>query len=104
MGDSTTINEGSPVSLAGEWNIGNAEELHQLLTQALERGPDVTLDLAGVTACDTAALQLLCSLRKTAIERGQRFSIAALSPAIVEIAAALGLPLSELMEGAGDGL
>lgn len=93
-----------PTALDGEWSIGNAEELRQLLMESLTRGPDVILDLSGVQACDTAVLQLICSVRKSAVERRRRFQIAALSPAVEEAAAALGLPIRELMEGSRSGV
>jgi anti-anti-sigma regulatory factor len=92
------------MTLAGKWNIENAEELQGRLTGSLDPNEDIVLDLAGVASCDTAALQLLWSLRRTALERGLGFRVAAMSPAIVEIAGALGLPLRELTDGAGNGL
>jgi anti-anti-sigma regulatory factor len=91
-------------AFAGEWSIGNAGELRQFLSGYLEMGPEVALDLAGVQACDTAALQLICSFRRSALERGVHLRIAAWPPAIVELAGALGLPLEELREGGGDGV
>ena len=95
----------SPLQAGGEWSIGNADELRDLLAGFLAQG-SVVVDFAGVTSCDTAALQLICSLRKTAIERGLRVRIAALSPAIEEVAAALGLAIAEITgvgEAEGDG-
>jgi anti-anti-sigma factor len=102
--DAAAIAEPKPLTLSGEWSIDNAEELRKFLADSLESGPDVILDLSGVLACDTAGLQLICSLRQTAVQRGGRLRIAALSPAIEETAAALGLPIPELMEGSGRGL
>lgn len=97
--DTSEIAEENPLTFGGEWSIGNAEELRKLLTGFLEPGPDVILDLSAVQACDTAAMQLICSLHRTGIDRGQHIRIAALSPAIVETAAALGLPIPELEGG-----
>jgi anti-anti-sigma factor len=82
--------------LNGELSIRNAEELHKLFVAEIGRCPKLIVDLSDVYACDTAALQLICSLRKTAVQRGQRFRIAALSPAVEAAAAALGLPIQEL--------
>jgi len=89
---------------AGEWNITNAEELRARFVAFLASGGDVALDLGGVESCDTAALQLLCSLRRTAKERGVRVRLLELPPAIVELARALGLAPEELTDGAGGGV
>ncbi len=82
--------------IAGELSIRSAAQLHKDLAGALDRGPEVVLDLAQVSSCDTAALQLLFSLVRTANLRGKQARIAALSLAVEEAAAALGLPLTEL--------
>ena len=79
-------------AVAGEWCVANAEELRALLAGFLKPGEDIDLDLAGVERCDAAALQLFCSLRRTARDRGLR----------PRRAAALGLGLDELE--ADDGL
>lgn len=95
-GPQSCSREETPLQVDGELDIRGLDELHRLFAEVLGRGPDIVVDLAGVQACDTAALQLICSLRKTAVERGQRLHVAALSPAIENIAAALGLPIQEL--------
>jgi anti-anti-sigma regulatory factor len=53
------------------------------------------LDLSAVDACDTAALQLLYSARKTA-DSLRRVKFVGLSGAILNAAAALGLEIGEL--------
>ncbi len=77
----------------GEWNIGNAAELRDRLAGLLREEGDLVVDFGGVTECDTAALQLICSFQKTAAEQGCRLRLAAVSPTIQAVAAALGAPL-----------
>jgi len=86
------------LKIDGEWNIGNAAELQERLSASLRADGDLVVDFGEVTAADTAILQLICSFQKAAAEQGCRLRIAAFSPAIQNIAAALGLPLG------GDGL
>jgi anti-anti-sigma factor len=83
------------VKVSGELSIENAEELLQLFTEALCHNPELVVDFTEVQTCDTAVLQLICSLRKTTARDGQRFRIAALSPAIEDAAAAIGLSVRE---------
>ena len=95
--------EQSRVKITGELSIRNVAELHQRLGESLGRGPDLVLDFTQVESCDTAGLQLICSLRKTAVQRGLRFRVATMSPAIEATAAALGFALqkSTVAERAG---
>ncbi len=86
----------SALRLEGEWTIANAEELHQFFQTHVTRSPKVVLDLHGVQACDTAALQLICSLSKTAALGGRPFRIDRPSPAVESAASALGLSIGEL--------
>jgi anti-anti-sigma regulatory factor len=89
------------LAIEGELSIANAKDLHQLLSGFPGQGPDLVVDLAGVRECDAAALQLIWSLRQTAIARCQRLRIAALSPAVEKAAAAIGLPIGELSADGG---
>ena len=84
----------APWKIEGEITIRNVGELYAKVA-AFPDGANFELDLSAVAECDTAALQLICSARKTAVLRGVRFR-AALSPAIENTAAALGLPAEEL--------
>lgn len=89
----------SQVQNTGELSIRNAAEWHQFLGESLGRGPELVLDLTQVETCDTAGLQLICSLRKTAALRGVRIRIAAMSPAIEATATAVGLAIQEFTVG-----
>lgn len=80
-----------PLKIAGDQTIGAASALHRQFAEYAGRGHDIVLDLSEVHACDTAGLQLICSLRATAAQAQRSFHIAALSPEIEEAAAAVGL-------------
>jgi len=88
---------GARLKITGEQIIRTADELHKMLADYLDRGVPVGVDLSEVGQCDTAALQLIYALRRSAVERKQRFQITAVSAAITETAAALGLRIEELM-------
>jgi anti-anti-sigma factor len=88
--------------IAGDLDIGAAEALRQALFDALQRDKSVTVDLTGVDSCDTAALQLLYAARQGARRSHQSFRVAAMSAAILETGAALGLPLAELTADLAD--
>jgi anti-anti-sigma regulatory factor len=92
---------GAPLKITGEQTIGTADELHAALTQYLDRGLDVVVDLSEVDECDTAALQLIYALQQSAVQRKQRFHITALSPAITETAAVLGFDIEALTTSRG---
>ena len=85
--------------IAGEQTIANAGELHKMLTGYLDPGQAIALDLSGIHVCDTAALQLIFALFRSAVERKQRFRITAVSPAVAETVAALGLALPAFAAG-----
>jgi anti-anti-sigma factor len=84
------------MTLTGDWNIGNVDDLRRLLAGCLDSGKEIVLDLSGVEGCDTAALQLVWSMRRTALQRGVGFRVAEVSRAMAEIAGSLGLSIEEL--------
>ncbi|WP_101103148.1 STAS domain-containing protein [Macromonas bipunctata] len=58
---------GAPVlTLAGELSIYQAQELKKTLLDAVQPGATLALDLSGVTALDTAGVQLLLLAQRTA--------------------------------------
>ena len=81
------------LKITGEQTIRTAGELHGILSEHLERGVDVALDLSEVHQCDAAALQLICASRQSAAQRNRAFEVTAVSPAVVEAAAGIGLRL-----------
>jgi anti-anti-sigma factor len=85
----------------GELNITNASELVERLAGSLNRSGDIVADFSEVQSCDTAALQIICSWRKSALEQGRRARIAAFSHAVEETAAVLGVSIQELSGRSG---
>jgi anti-anti-sigma factor len=90
------------VRIQGALSIGEVAEMREALCHSLSEKSNLVLDLSAVESCDTAALQLLCSARKTVDSRGQ-VRLVGLCGAVVNAAAALGLEIGELTaEGAVD--
>jgi len=90
MNDSAN-NSRTTLPVAGELTIQTVDEIHKLLTDSIRRTPNLLVDFSAVDACDTAGLQLICSLGAQAGAQ-----IAALSPAIESAASDIGLPLSKM--------
>ena len=90
------------VCLGGDLHISDAAELRSALLRELASTPDLVLDVSGVDSCDTASFQLLCSLRKNAERDGKEFCISALSAAVLEASAVLGLSVRTLKNAAKD--
>ena len=80
-----------------DWTIAYAEEIRQILLASLEAKGEIAWDLSAVRVCDTAGVQLICAAMRTARQAGQRVRIAAISTAVAETAAALGVTI----EGVG---
>lgn len=95
----TEDESGHLLKLAGWLDIREADQLREALQDFTDGDLNSAIDVSGVEGCDTAALQLLYSARKTVENAGRRFQIAGLSGAVMETSAALGLPLTP---GAGD--
>ena len=87
--------ENKIMNVTGELTIASAAELRELFVDGSIYGEGV-VDLSGVEVCDVAGLQLLCSLRKTAAERGATIRLSKISPAVSQTAAAIGLGSVEL--------
>lgn len=79
--------------MQGGLHISETEELRSALACELSAAQVMTLDLSGVESCDAASLQLLCSLKKSAMQVGEELHICALSAEIRESVAVPGLSL-----------
>jgi anti-anti-sigma factor len=100
----TKDDSGGVLRFQGTLGIGEAAELREALRDSLAETSRLILDFSGLDGCDTAALQLLYSARKTADSAG-RVQFVGLGGAVTKAAAALGLEIGELTaEGAIDSL
>jgi len=68
------------VKLQGNWTIDRANELKDLLLEALGGEKDVIVDLEGVLHVDLSCLQLLCSAHRAFAERNRGFALADRKP------------------------
>jgi len=90
----TKDGSGRVLKIAGTLDIGVADELQKALREFVSGDSEPIVDLSEVDECDTAALQLLCSARKTANGSGRHCELAGLSASIQNASAALGLSLA----------
>ena len=84
------------VCARGDLHISEVDELRNALLRELAAAPSLILDLSSVDSCDTASFQLFCSLRKSADKDGKDLRISALSAAMREASAILGLSMEDL--------
>ncbi len=69
------VNDYNVVALSGELCIQEAAKHHRSLVSALQSGQAVHLDLAAVTACDTAGIQLLYAAGNALSARNLAFKL-----------------------------
>lgn len=80
--------------LEGSLDLYAAERLLAALRECLTSpGATIVLDLGGVSACDTAGVQLLLSARVTAEAGGRTVRFAAVPEPVQSCCAQLGLPV-----------
>lgn len=72
------------VDIQGELTIYSVGEVKQSLTQAMQQGEDIVVDLANVIEADTAGLQLLLLAKR---RPGWHISYVQHSPAILRLLA-----------------
>jgi len=63
------------LALGGALTLDSANELRDILRQALDSVSELTVELAHDTEADLSCLQLLCSAHQTAINAGQQMSL-----------------------------
>jgi anti-anti-sigma regulatory factor len=79
------------LQLGSKLSIANAGELHQVLLSRLNAGKPIVLDGSKVEEVDTAILQLLASLKRTAAQRGVGCTWLAPSTVLRDTAELIGL-------------
>lgn len=79
----------------GEMTIYQAAELKQAFAAALEQDGAITLDLSAVTEIDSAGLQILIALHKSAGARNKALRILNASEAVTGVFRLLEIPLPE---------
>ncbi|MBN1847256.1 MAG: STAS domain-containing protein [Deltaproteobacteria bacterium] len=84
-------NEGSAFSLEGALMIHEAMEIYQKYAQAFEGSDEIFLDLSSITDCDTAGVQLLYCIFKSAKESGKKISFPGFSQTVQYAADRIGL-------------
>lgn len=87
----------APLEIRGVLDLYHAQELRAVLAESLLSSAAVTLDLSGVEECGAAALQLLCSARRTAVEAGGSLRIQPGCPAVEQACAAYGIAFEEFL-------
>ena len=84
---------GLTLKLDGDVTIGRVAAVREALMGGLERSARLTVDLAGVTDVDTAGLQMIISLQKTAEKQGRLLYITGQPEIFSQAAARLGFNL-----------
>jgi anti-sigma B factor antagonist len=76
---------GTSFPIKGEMTIYQASELKPVLLDALNKSKVLEIDLSGVTEIDTAGVQLLMMMKKTAQEWQHEMHLTGHSPSVLEI-------------------
>jgi anti-anti-sigma factor len=91
----TKDESGQTLSIKGALDIGAAEVLRQTLHDFIGESSSPILELSEIEFCDTAAVQVLSSAQITAERLHKPLTFGALSPAVANTCAALGLRIGE---------
>lgn len=87
---------GRQIQLDAVQNIQNVNQLHEKLLQALDAVDKIDIDASAVNQIDTATLQLLLVLKRTAVKLQKNVTIDFPSEKFIEAADLLGL--SEMLD------
>jgi anti-anti-sigma factor len=81
------------VKISGALDIDGANSLREALLDCFLLQPEVAADLSEVEVCDAAGIQVLLAGQRDAASFGKAFRVHGASPAVLDIAAALGFSL-----------
>ncbi len=73
------------LAIDGELSIYRADEIKLALTEPLQKGVQLVVDLSRVTELDTCGLQLLMLAKRTAKAVGSELQLVGHSPAVVDV-------------------
>jgi anti-sigma B factor antagonist len=74
--------------------IYEVTEIREKILTCLNKDSHLQMDLSQVTECDTAGIQLLCSILRTARKKGEAITIHSFSRAIRDTARMIGIELA----------
>lgn len=86
-------------TLAGEFTIYAAAEVHALIGEALGSAIHIRIDLSGVSEFDSSALQILRAAAREATERGVALEVVGHPPALQSVMTLMSLGPN--LEGTG---
>lgn len=90
----TKPKQSAEIKLPDTLEVMNASEVRDLLVKALAERPELTLDLGGITKCDTSGAQLLLAFHRSAASGNGRLINA--SDAVRRACADAGINLQEI--------
>ena len=70
------------IEIDASLSIFNAAVIHEKIKDAYNKYDSIEIDLKDITDCDTAGIQLLCSLKKSCIDAGKEFTLTNPSDAV----------------------
>jgi anti-sigma B factor antagonist len=79
------------VSVTGEVDLSTSAPLREALDQAVAEGPNVVVDLSGVTFLDSTGLGDLVRARESALSRGGELHLVLTQPRIRRVLEITGL-------------
>jgi len=88
----TTPSGSNVLCFAGDLDLYNVDAAREALLHHFADRPGLELDLAAVSTCDAAGMQLLMAAGRSAVELGKSFVIHRPAPAVEKCGELLGLP------------
>jgi len=94
MSCSTSLSDSNQsIQIKGELTLPHLEEVRVSILEIIETGTVPGIDMTGVTAVDTAGLQFIISVQKTAEKRGIGLAVTGIQENVQQAAAMSGFNL-----------
>ncbi len=84
------------VKIQGQLTINDVSELKKNVLEWFETNKSLTLDLEGVSLCDTSVIQILFCMKKTAAHLNKTFSIVSAADCIISVCNQIGLDFEQI--------